>query len=102
MANLGDTYLASLNDPIRYCTLDNDCRTHFHNSIEDAETYKSKYNLETLIWIDGEDCPNQEFIAKYNSKQVKLNPPFPTFMATETYSRGGHYVNGGMYKRNNY
>jgi hypothetical protein len=23
-------------------------------------------------------------------------------MATETYSRGGHYLNGGMYKRNNY
>ena len=23
-------------------------------------------------------------------------------MATETYSRGGHYVNGGMIKRNNY
>jgi len=72
MANLGDTYLASLNDPILYCTVNAKNMMQFHKSIEEAEAYKIEHNLDCIVWENNTPNPNKPHKENYK----KLNVPF--------------------------
>lgn len=74
-----------------------------------ATTYfKTEKELDEFLLENGKDNyhhgyslwnPPRYFATEF--KEVSYRDSVEN-MATETYSRGGHYVSGGMYKRNNY
>jgi len=78
MANLGQT--SQINYQIQFCTLDDMCITHYHNTLKDAEEYHNQKGLTTSIWQSDTANPNTEFIDNYNKSHVRLKaiPPVLT------------------------
>ena len=108
MANLGDTYKQSLNDEPLFCTYDNNGITRYFLKREMAECFLSDENLNTIVWVNGENNPNtkvervlfnsdRKFKKEYTYRDALEN------MAEWTMFKGRAYKhNGGMVGYNIY